>query len=200
MKTFDETIEQTLRQNSEWSGSADELWSKVSSQMQAEPEKRIWTRKPFLFGAATAATVFLAFMLHTMITSVPPDVPQVEEIAPFQTFRIMMLEEPEIYLPGEPVELVLSSYPMTETEPSQSPRLFIWRQGDEEEMLAGEVLLDEEKISGQSSLVITSPVDPGLYRLVVEGSFTAGEQRFTVFAEKTILVEGEISNENDEKN
>ena len=136
--------EQTLRQNSEWLVQLTNCGAKYQSDA-SRAEKRIWTRKPFLFGAATAATVFLAFMLHTMITSVPPDVPQVEEIAPFQTFRIMMLEEPEIYLPGEPVELVLSSYPMTETEPSQSPRLFIWRQGDEEEMLAGEVLLDEKK-------------------------------------------------------
>lgn len=196
MKTFDQKIEQTLQENSEWSGSADALWGKISSQLQPETTKRPWKRKPFLFGAA--ATVVLAFMLHTMFTPVPlpPSTLEPTEMLRMQTFGIAMLPEPEVYHPGEQVELAFGAHPPSEWAENQELRLAIWKEVKEEQILAGERMVHEEEILGQSFLSVQSPVEPGLYRLVLEGTFMHEGQTTAVFAEKTILVEGEKSDEN----
>lgn len=195
MKTFEEKIEQTLQENSEWSGSADALWGKISSQLQPETAKRPWKRKPFLFGAA--ATVVLAFMLHTMFTPVPlpPSTLEPTEMLRMQTFSIAMLPEPEVYHPGEQVKLAFGAYPPSEWAENQELRLAIWKEVKEEQILAGERMVHEEEILGQSSLSVQIPVEPGLYRLVLEGTFIHEGQTTAVLAEKTILVEGKKSDE-----
>lgn len=199
MTTLDEKIEQTLQKNSEWSGSADALWGTISNQLQQpRTTKHPWKHRPLWFGAAAAATVFLAFMLHSMFTpsTLPPALPEPQEMARMQTFSVAMLPEPEVYRQGEQVELAFDTYLASEWEQDQMLRLVIWTEVEGEQIPTGELPIRKEDILGQHSLSIESPDEPGLYRLMLEGLFVHEGQRMAVFAEKTILVEGEISNEN----
>jgi hypothetical protein len=197
MKTFEEKIEEALRENSEWSGSADALWGKISSQIKSRPLRDSFRRRSLWAGAAAAATFFLAFMLHTMLgpPPLPPEVPEGMELARMQTFSAIMLAEPEVYYPGDQVELTLSTYPSSDWDEGHDLRLIIWKTMEAEQILAGEVSLLDEQMKGQESVWVQSPMEPGLYRFVVEGTFVDGDQRLSVFAEKTILVEGERSDE-----
>jgi len=193
LKNLDDRIEQTLREHSQWTGSAEDLWSRISSQLQREPAKKPWRPKPVWLGAA-AATLFLAFMLQTMFNPSAPDVPELTDRPRMQTFSISMVaEEPEVYLGGEDIELALQNYSADTLDPELAPRLLVWKLDDLEEILIDELLIEEEKIRGKHSLWVRSPSEAGLYRLVVEGSFTHDGQRSHVFAEKTILIKGEKS-------
>ena len=198
MTTLDDKIEQALQENSEWCGSADALWGKISSQLQPESTKLPWKRRPLWFSVAAAATVLLAFMLHTMFTPAPlhPTIPEPTEMPRMQTFSIAMLPEPEVYHPGAQVELAFDTYLAHEWDHDQVPHLIIWKEVGMEQILTNELPVREEQIIGQHSLSVESPDEPGLYRFVLEGTFLYEGQRTAVFAEKTILVEGEISNEN----
>lgn len=200
MKTIDGKIEQTLRDHSEWSGSADALWGRISNQLQPEPAKSRWRRKPVWIGTAAAATVFLAFLLQAMYNPLPPDVPEVTDLARMKTFSMSMVAEPEAYPGGEDVELTLHTSPAIASEPEVAIRLFVWKQIDLEEILAGEMLINEEEIRGRDSLWVQSPSEAGLYRLVVEGTFTDDGERIFVFAERTIFIKGEKSDEKLEDN
>ena len=198
MKTFDERIEDALLENSEWSGSPDMLWGKISSQIKAEPQRASFRRRPLWFGVGAAATIFLAFMLHTMLSSpaLPPSVPEAAELARMQNFSaVMLLPEPEVYDPGEQVELTLTFYPVSAGDQDLGLHLVIWKEIEAEQIVADELFLPDERVQGQDSILVQSPMEPGLYRLVVEGNFVDGDQRMFIFSEKTIRVEGERADE-----
>lgn len=200
MKTFDEQIEDVLRQKSEWPGSADFLWENISGQIEMKPEKQSFRRRSFWMGAGAVATIFLAFMLYTMLNTpvLPPVVPEEPQLARMQMFSAIMLTEPEVYLPGEQVELILTSHPVDNWNEGQDLSLTIWKDVEAEQSMVSRSTLPHELIRGQDSAFVQSPMDPGLYRLVVEGSFMDGDQRISVFGEKTIRVEGERFDETSE--
>ncbi|HBG00296.1 MAG TPA: hypothetical protein DDW87_01805 [Firmicutes bacterium] len=196
MTTFEEKIEQTLREKSQWPGSSDDLWQRVSSQLK--PEKPRWIQRRVWFGVAAAATVFLVFMVHTMLTPLPPEItdPELTERPRIQSFSMPMpSEKVRTVLPGEKVQIALDRYPASEWDQEQLPRLTIWKDVDSEQILQAERLLREDEILGQSFLVVRSPTEPGVYRFVVEGTFTLVGEHTVVFAEETIRVEGEKQNE-----
>ena len=201
MKTFDEQIEDVLRQKSEWPGSADFLWENISGQIEMKPKKQSFRRRSFWMGAGAVATIFLAFMLYTMLNTpvLPPVVPEEPQLARMQMFSAIMLTEPEVYLPGEQVELFLTSHPVDNWNEGQDLSLTIWKDVEAEQSMVSRSTLPHELIRGQDSAFVQSPMDPGLYRLVVEGSFMDGDQRISVFGEKTIRVEGERFDETSEK-
>ncbi len=198
MKTLDDKIEQTLKDHSKWSGSEDALWGRIATQLQPGPTKLHWRRKPMWIGAA-AATVLLAFMLHSMYSPLPPNVPEMTDLSRMQPFSLSMLVGPEVYRAGEDIELTLYSSPYDALEPEHAIRVLVWKQVDLEETLACEILLGAEEVRGQDSLWIQGPSEEGLYRLVVEGTFTHDGERIRLYAEKTILIEGEKSDETFEK-
>jgi hypothetical protein len=142
---------------------------------------------------ATAATIFLAFMIHTMLTPLPPDPPdpQFSRLASPEAFSLFMVpEEIQTVLPGEEVQIALGSYFTPEGDDDRDLRLVIWRSLHSEEVLVEERLLEEDEILGQSVLWVISPTEPGLYRFVVEGTLLTEGERMTLAAEQTIRVEG----------
>ncbi|MDI9423021.1 MAG: hypothetical protein QM451_12450 [Bacillota bacterium] len=191
MQRFDEQITETLRAKSEWPGSADALWGRISSDLDQPRSK--WRRKRLWVGMATAATIFLAFMIHTMLTPLPPDPPdpQFSRLASPEAFSLFMVpEEIQTVLPGEEVQIALGSYFTPEGDDDRDLRLVIWRSLHSEEVLVEERLLEEDEILGQSVLWVVSPTEPGLYRFVVEGTLLTEGERMTLAAEQTIRVEG----------
>ncbi|NLL47492.1 MAG: hypothetical protein GX249_02815 [Firmicutes bacterium] len=202
MKEFDEQIEKVLREKSEWPGSPDVLWEKVASQINGESRRNPVRRRSLWIGASAAATMFLAFMLRTMLFPpvLPPVVPENLEMMRMQTFSAVMLPEPEIHHPGEPVELILTTYPIDGVGEDQGLRLLIWQETESGPVLVEEVSLLDEEVHEQDSILIQSPLAPGLYSLVVEGNYAHGDKQISVFGEKTILLEGERTNDEREKN
>lgn len=68
---FEEKIEQSLKVNSEWSGSADSLWEKIQVEL---PRKTPWWQKQQVwYGTAAAAVLVLALFLKVIITPLPPE-------------------------------------------------------------------------------------------------------------------------------
>jgi hypothetical protein len=197
MKTFEEKIQETLLENSEWSGSSDALWSKISGQLQSEKIKVHKKQRNVWFGAAVAATVFLAFMLRTMFVStpLPPPAPEAPDVLRMQTFSVAKLPEPEVFSPGQEVELAFDTYLPSEWSLEQSVYLAIWKNTGEEETLTEERLIQEGEILGTSSLPVQAPTEPGLYRLLLEGTFVYEGRPQAVFGEKIIRIEGETTHE-----
>lgn len=187
MEAFDEKIAQVLKENSEWPGSADELWGKVATRLQPERKKRLWPRKPLWFGAA-AATVLLAIMLHNLSTPLPPAEPELTEMPQLRSFSVSMLAEPLVYRPGEQVEVALHTYPEAESLRSPGLRLVIWKEVEGEQVVVSETILEDDDILVQPSLMVRTPTEPGIYRFVVEGLWE-GEEFTTVFGDVTIRVE-----------
>lgn len=189
MEAFEQRIEQVLNENSEWPGSADEMWIEISSQLQPEAKKRLWTSRPAWLGAAATATVLLAIMLHTVSTPVPPETPDTAEISPMRTYNFSMLAEPQVHHPGDQVEIALNSFPAAEPEKDFGLRLIVWQDSGTEQIIVSETVLDDEALLGRPSLTVSAPTEPGIYRFVVEGTIRDGSGFSQVFADLTIRVE-----------
>ena len=60
---LDERIREALRANSQWPGSPDELWQRISSQLQPKPKR---SRQPLWLGTAAAAVLGLVFVFQAV--------------------------------------------------------------------------------------------------------------------------------------
>lgn len=194
MKTFDEQIKQTLKDNSQWPGSADDLWKSISSQLESEKPSR--RPKPIWFGAAAAATIFLAFLLQTTLPTVPPAVPEVFEAPQLRTFTMsMMVEEPLVVRSEEEVELTLNIYPALDSDLEEKLLLATWEETEFGEVLVEERQLSPDDILGHDAILVKAPQAAGSYRLVLDGVFRDQGEFMVVFAEEKVHVEGENLNE-----
>ena len=70
--TLDERIRKALRTNSKWQGSPEELWGRISSQLNKEAKR---SRQPLWLGTAAAAVVRLTLLLHTGLEPPPSPTP-----------------------------------------------------------------------------------------------------------------------------
>ena len=64
---LDREIKQALEENSQWTGSADQMWDNIAAKLK-RPPKPWWQRTPLWLGTAAAAAV-IAVVLRT---SLPP--------------------------------------------------------------------------------------------------------------------------------
>lgn len=182
---LDEQIRKTLRENSQWPGSPDALWEKVSTELQKPKRARV----PVWLGSAAAAIVALAFLLHTVWNPVPPPVPEVGEPIQMKAFLAVPDSlDPKTVQVGEEFELLVDVSPAASME-QISPLLQIWKQNEEGDLLADKRgLRGEELRSGM--LMVEAPGEPGSYRLVVRGTFEDHGQWYSASAEQILVVAG----------
>ena len=191
--TFDQQIKKTLEKNSEWPGSSDQLWERISTQL--EQKKRPWHKQPFWLGTAVAAILLLALMVQSIRSPLPPETPTPEMLSRMQSFSTIMLSvEPRSVNVGEQLELPLDIYLTEESEPEHA-QLLIWKTSDTEDLLVSELLLDGSELFVQGSLDVDAPTEPGTYRLVVQGLTHQEGQAYAIYAEETIRVEGKNDHE-----
>lgn len=186
--TFDEQIKKTLKENSQWPGSSEQLWDKVSSQL--EPRKRLWLRPPFWFGTAVAAMLLVAVLVKTVFSPLPPTLPEVEEMPRMQTFSAVMLPVEPISVQAEAeLGLALDIYLVAEEEPEYA-QLLVWQIDELEETLHTKIDLEADYLLEQGSLTVEVPRNAGTYRLVVQGVVQDQNQLYGIYAEQIIIVEG----------
>lgn len=184
--TFDEQVKNTLEEHSQWPGSADELWGKISSQL--DNEKRAWQKRPFWLGTAVAALLFVALFAQTVLSPLPSETPEVQDLSKMQTFSaVMFVEELQSVQAKEEIEIDLDIFLAVE-EQSEYATLVIWRLGENDQNVMAEHVLDATELLTQRKLIIEAPEESGTYRLVVEGVAREEEQIYQIYGEKTILV------------
>lgn len=185
--TFDEQIKKTLEEKSQWSGSSDQLWEKVATQL--DQKKPLWHRPPFWLGTAVAAMFIVAVLLQTVFSPLPPETHEAEELPRMQTFSTIMLSpEPLFIQVGAELELALDIYLAGEGE-TEYAHLLIWKLEELEETLITELDLNAKELLEQGSLTVSAPGEPGSYRLVVQGVARDQEQLYSIYAEQSIFVE-----------
>lgn len=182
--TFDEQIKKTLRENSEWLGSPQELWDKIAKEL--EPKKRWWQRPPLWLGSAAAAVVLL-FLLQGVWNPLPPTVPENQEPIQMKTFTALIAApEPEQAAPGAELELPVDIYLTPTHEGTLS--LIMVKQEAEGETIVQELSLDGTQLLAEQVLKVQAPLELGTYRLTVQGTFQAEGQLYSAWAEKIIEV------------
>lgn len=183
--TFDEQIKRTLQENSEWSGSPQELWSKIRAELQ--PKKRWWQRPPLWLGSAAAAVV-LFILLQAVWNPLPPATPQDQEPSQMQTFTALFAApEPEQAAPGAELEIPVHVHlAPVEQEPLS---LIVVRQEAEGDTVIQELPLNGAQLLAEEVLPVQAPLEPGTYRLAVQGTFRAEGQLYAAWAERIIEVE-----------
>lgn len=188
--TFDEQIKEALDKNSEWKGSPDVLWAKISPKLKKK--KAWWQGQTLWLGTAVAATLFLAIMIQTQLAPLPPEPPEPAAFRMQPMAKFMVLEEPLQAQPGETLELSLDVYAVDETEPVITPLLRIWRQApDQEDVLDSEIMVKPQDFLLSHLMTIQVPNKAGSYRLEIEGSFWNAGQLYAIYAEQKIIVQAE---------
>lgn len=185
--TFDERIKKTLTDHSQWNGSSDTLWDKISVQLQEKPQR---IRQPLWLGSAVAALLVLAFALQNIwLPATPP--PPLEEAPPELRMFSAALPTPEfrVVQAGANLELPLTVWPAQEGEKEEHPRLEVWLQGDPSTLVL-EMELEQETLLGTESVTVRAPEEPGTYLLVVTGTVLEDAQIKRITAEETIIVDG----------
>ena len=105
---LDREIKQALEENSQWTGSADQMWDNIATKLK-RPPKPWWQRTPLWLGTAAAAAV-IAVVLRTSLP--PPEQPQpmLESAPRLQTFSAIMLDEEVRLKAGGQLEIPLDIY------------------------------------------------------------------------------------------
>lgn len=183
--TLDQRIKQVLEAKSEWPGSEGQLWDRVSSQLKYK--RPWWQRQNLWLGGAAAAIVILAFMVQTVLSPMPPELPEPQLLRsmPALFFEDIALEQPLVLPAGAPVQLMLEFYPLSGDPSLGAPTLQVWaRDADGMEALVKETPLTTRKDT--SLLAVVTPENPGSYRLVVQGMFQEGTEYYGIYAEQQI--------------
>ncbi|MFY9359973.1 MAG: hypothetical protein WBM05_04625 [Limnochordia bacterium] len=182
---LDERIREALRANSQWPGSPDELWQRISSQLQPKPKR---SRQPLWLGTAAAAVLVLVFVFQAVWNPQPPPLPEAEEAVPMRMLTAVLPPSgPQLVQPGEVVELTLDAHLSSQGAPAP-PRLEIWQEGDAEEVLVMERGLSGGELVETRLLTVQAPEEPGSYRLVVRGTVEEQGQLLEIYGEKSIVV------------
>ena len=96
---LDERIREALRANSQWPGSPDELWQRISSQLQPKPKR---SRQPLWLGTAAAAVLVLVFVFQAVWNPQPPPLPEAEEAVPMRMLTAVLPPSgPQLVQPGK---------------------------------------------------------------------------------------------------
>lgn len=187
--TFDEKIVQSLQENTQWRGSPDLLWKEVQSQLPKQTPW--WKRQRLWFGTAVAATMFMVFLIQSVLTP-PPPVPGEPEIEPqMRSFAVSFIaEEPLIVIPKSEVSLPFDLVVEEGPEVFHSPTLMIMELGEGSGVFFQEIALSNEELALQS-LTVLAPDQPGSYRVAIQGTIVQGEQVYTLHGEREILVQEE---------
>lgn len=183
--TLDERIKQVLEAKSEWPGSEGQLWDRVSAQLNYKSPW--WQRQNLWLGGAAAAIVILAFVVQTVLSPMPPELPesQLLRTMPALFFEDIALEQPLVLPAGAPVELLLEFYPLKDDPSLGAPTLQVWAMDvDGMEALVEETPLTIHKDT--SLLAVITPKNPGSYRLVVQGMLQEGTEYYGIYAEQQI--------------
>lgn len=183
--TLDERIKQVLEVKSEWPGSKGQLWDRISTQLNHK--RPWWQRQNLWLGAAAAAIVMLAFMVQTVLSPMPPELPEPQLLRSMPAlFSEEITLEQALALPvGAPVELVLEVYPLMDVPSLGAPTLQVWAIGvDGMEALVEETTLAIDKDT--SLLTVLAPANPGLYRLIIQGMLQEGTEYYGIYAEQQI--------------
>lgn len=184
--TLDERIRKALRANSKWQGSPEELWGRISSQLNKEAKR---SRQPLWLGTAAAAVVLLALLLHTVWNPLPPQPPEVEQAAPMRMLSSALPElEPRVVRAGGEIQLALDIH-LAGGVPETQPQLEIWKEDGQESALVSELDLSGVELLRDGFLTITAPSEPGSYRLVVRGTVKEQNELYGIYAEETIVIE-----------
>ncbi|MDI9441674.1 MAG: hypothetical protein GX101_03245 [Firmicutes bacterium] len=185
---LDREIKQALEENSQWTGSADQMWDNIAAKLK-RPPKPWWQRTPLWLGTAAAAAV-IAVVLRTSLP--PPEQPQpmLESAPRLQTFSAIMLDEEVRLKAGGQLEIPLDIYlHADQSKMVRQPRLTIWELNDGQEELVEERLLAEEDLFPTRVLFVSAPNRAGTYRLTVEGQITRDGQIYALYGSSEVTIE-----------
>lgn len=184
----DERISEALRTNSQWQGSPDALWAKVSEQLRREPRR---SRQPLWLGTAAAAVLILALFAQSLWKPQPPPLPDVEEPVPLRMFSVPVpLPEPQIVQGGAELKLVLTMEPGAAGE-EEGPILEIWPEKEGASPAILELTARGAQLLQDGYLMVRAPEEPGSYLMVVRGTVRDRDQLYNIYAEERITVEAE---------
>ncbi|NLJ80060.1 MAG: hypothetical protein GX335_03435 [Firmicutes bacterium] len=168
-------IKEALEINSRWSGSADQLWARISPRLRPKGPWR--QQRQFWLGTAAAALLILAFFLKAVQSPLPPPA-EPEENPQLRSFSALPEEEALLRAPGETIEFTLQVFPAPEGQQLGPPLLAITRlEEDQEPFLVEEIILDLEilgEVSGEAAsftLALQAPGRAGFYHYRAQGSF-----------------------------
>lgn len=190
--TFDEKIQHALSQNSQWTGSPDALWERISPQLPSKTPW--WKRKPLWAGTLAAAVILLVLFTQNKL---PPTNIEIKQEPPMMR-SFMAVDEPLALMEAAAGEVINISVKlrtiMEKDAPSPHIHLFtIGPDGDQETILKTELdnfenfkWLGEE--GAQISVSVQAPTQPGLYYLSVEGVVERNGESFVLTGESSFLV------------
>ena len=182
---LDDRIREELRANSQWTASTEELWQRISSQLQPNPKR---SRQPLWLGTAAAAELVLVIVFQAVWTPQPPPLPEAEEAVTMRMLTAVLPPSgPQLVQTGEVVELTFDAHLSRQGAPAP-PRQKIRQEGDAEEVLEMERGLSGGELVETRLLTVQAPEEPGSYRLVVRGSVEEQGQLLEIYGEKSIGV------------